>query len=535
MRPVDHLARQLFAAGCRYAFGIPGGEVLALVDALEEAGIRFILTKHENTAGFMAEGVWHRTGAPGLLVATLGPGAMNGVNVVANAFQDKVPLIVLTGCVDEDEALTYTHQVMDHKAVFTSITKASLRLTSKGAAIVADKAVSIATDDRAGPVHIDLPISVAEGCQTETVISARVKPSPVAPAKGPALDQALVAIACAKRPLIVAGLDVVSHKASAELKALAEHIGAPVITTYKAKGTIPEDHALCLGAAGLSPKADAHLLPLIAKADVILAIGYDPIEMRAGWRNPWDPRRQTVIELSAAGNDHYVHHASHSFICNVGAGLKVLKEGLSANTSWKEGEPAKVQASLKDAFTSDGPWGPGQAIQIIQDRFPRDTIATADSGAHRILQSQIWQCYEPATLLQSSGLCTMGCAVPLAMGAKIAEPDRPVVAFTGDAGLLMILGELATAAELNLSIVIVVFVDASLALIDMKQRAGGLGRAGVDFGRFDFAAIAQTLGGNGVSVSNRADLSEAIDSALNADTFTVIACQIGKEAYDGTF
>ncbi|MGI9370176.1 MAG: thiamine pyrophosphate-binding protein, partial [Ruegeria sp.] len=140
-RAADLLARRLFEAGCRHAFGMPGGEVLTLVDALEKAGIAFHLAKHENAAGFMAEGVHHRDGAPAILVATLGPGAMNGINVVANALQDRVPMIVLTGCVDEDEALTYTHQVMDHSQVYRSITKGTFRTTAQGADIVADRAV----------------------------------------------------------------------------------------------------------------------------------------------------------------------------------------------------------------------------------------------------------------------------------------------------------------------------------------------------------------------------------------------------------
>ncbi|MEO9898613.1 MAG: thiamine pyrophosphate-binding protein, partial [Paracoccaceae bacterium] len=124
-RAADILARRLFEAGCRFAFGMPGGEVLTLVDALERAGIQFILAKHENAAAFMAEGAWHRTGAPGNLVATVGPGALNGINAVANAHQDRVPLIVLAGCVDADEAQTYTHQVLDQTQVFRAITKAT--------------------------------------------------------------------------------------------------------------------------------------------------------------------------------------------------------------------------------------------------------------------------------------------------------------------------------------------------------------------------------------------------------------------------
>ena len=125
LRAADLIAKRLYEAGCRFAFGIPGGEVLTLVDALERAGIRFVLSKHENCAGFMAEGVFQRSGAPGILVTTIGPGLANGVNVIANAQQDRVPLIVLTGCVDAEEALTYSHQVFDHQALLRPITKAS--------------------------------------------------------------------------------------------------------------------------------------------------------------------------------------------------------------------------------------------------------------------------------------------------------------------------------------------------------------------------------------------------------------------------
>lgn len=189
LRAADVLAQRLYQAGCRYAFGMPGGEVLTLVDALEKAGIRFVLSKHENSAGFMAEGVYHRTGAPGILVATVGPGAMNAVNVIANAEQDRVPLIMLTGRVDEDEALTYTHQVLDHRAVFAPITKATFELTARGAGHVADKAVAIATEARPGPVLIDVPISVADAVvDTPAVQKTRPEVSPVAPA-GADLDR----------------------------------------------------------------------------------------------------------------------------------------------------------------------------------------------------------------------------------------------------------------------------------------------------------------------------------------------------------
>lgn len=531
IRAADVLARRLYAAGCRYAFGMPGGEVLTLIDALEQAGIRFVLAKHENAAGFMAEGVHHVDGAPAILVATVGPGAMNGVNVVANAEQDRVPLIVLTGCVDAAEAESYTHQVLDHRRVFEPITKATFTLTAEAAGIVADKAVGIATEGRAGPVHIDIPIAVAEA-PAVPLETGRVAPSPVAPS-GPDLDTARTWLADAERPVIVAGLDLLKDDASAALRSFAERHGIPVITTYKAKGVLPEDHTLSLGGAGLSPLADQHLLPFVATADLVLLVGYDPIEMRTGWRNPWDPKRQRVIDIHAAPNHHYMHQAGLSFVADTGAALRALSRDILPRPTWTDGQVQDLQAALEAAFPSDTPWGPAAVIDTCRTVLPADTIATVDSGAHRILLSQMWTCTAPRTLLQSSGLCTMGCAVPLAMGAKIAAPDRPVVSFSGDAGLLMVGGELATAAELGQNTIFVVFVDASLALIELKQRQRQMTNRGVDFGQHDYAAIARAFGGNGVTVGDRESLTEALQTALTADRFTLIAAEIDRHAYDG--
>jgi len=524
----DLIARRLYAAGCRHAFGIPGGEVLTLVEALGRAGIEFLLARHENAAGFMAEGVHHMTGAPAVLVATLGPGAANAVNVVANAEQDRVPLIVITGCVDAEEALGYSHQVIDQQALFAPITKASFRVPAGAAALVADKAVRIALEDRPGPVHLDLPIGVAATPQPgHPGLGAPARDyhgsGPVAPAEGPALAQARRWLTEAERPLMIAGLDVLAHRAEAAVHALSRDFGVPLITSYKAKGVVPEDEPLALGGAGLSPIADQELLPLIRAADLVLLAGYDPIEMRAPWREVWDPARQRVVELAAAPNRHDMHRA----------GLDALSKDLEPRATWPAGEPAAVKQRLAAGFDRNEAWGPAAVVQTLRAGLPRDAVATVDSGAHRILLSQLWECYGPRGLLQSTGLCTMGCALPLAIGAKLAAPGRAVVAVTGDAGLEMVLGELATLRDLGLPLVVVVFVDASLALIELKQRAMGLANRGVDFQPTDHAGVARAMGGEGVTVDSRAALAEALERALAAETFTVIACRIARGAYDG--
>ncbi len=531
IRAADAVARRLFEAGCRHAFGMPGGEVLTIIDALERAGITMHLIKHENAGGFIGEGVHHVDGAPVVLVATVGPGLMNAVNVVANAEQDRVPMIVLTGCIDADEALTYTHQVLDHRAVLDPITKASFTLTAGEADTIAEKAVAIATERRAGPVLIDVPIAVADA--PATINGRRRVPCAVSAPYGDALATGDAWMLDAQRPIIIAGLDVLADDAVEALKTFAETYSIPVITTYKAKGVLPEDHPLAMGGAGLSPLADTHLLPLVAQSDLILLVGYDPIEMRPGWREAWDPAKQRVIEIQAVPNRHYMHQATLSFTCDIRAGLSAMSKN-RPHATWPDGAPDATRKALADAFPHTDGWGPAGIIAEARAALPATTRASVDSGAHRILLSQMWTCHSPKSLIQSSGLCTMGCAVPMAIGLALADPARPAVGFVGDGGFLMVAGELTTAAEMGLKPIIIVFADASLALIELKQRQRQLKNAAVDYvHRHDFAAMGRAMGGAGVTVTNRAELRTAIEDALEADTFTVIAAEIAKGGYDG--
>ena len=531
---VDIIAQRLFEAGCRHAFGIPGGEVLAMMEALDRAGIKFILTKHENAAGFMAEGTHHANGAPGILLATVGPGIANAINVIANAQQDRVPLIVLSGCIDDAAQLSFTHQVFDHKAVMTPITKATFTAVEGASDLMIDKAISIATDGRAGPVYIDIPIRVATAPHAPAKRALRKPLAAIAPAQSRQLQEARAKLAASTRPIMIAGLDVLYDDGAAnELTQFVEHFQIPLVTTYKAKGILPEDHPLALGGHGLSPRSDKTILPLIEQADLVLAIGYDPIEMRDGWINPWDPAN--AIEISLIENTHYVHHADLSFTCSITQGLKTLRDR-PEKSKQRPGQTvslSKHTQQLLDSFRFDEDWGPANVIETVRRIAPDESVATADTGAHRILLSQIWQCNEPRSLLQSTGLCTMGCALPLAMGYKLAKPDIPLIVFTGDAGLEMVLGELATVRDLALPLVIIVFVDASLALIEMKQRGTKRKNLGVNFGKTDFAKVAAAMGGNGTVAISEAILQAELQKAFMSDHFTIIATPIGRKSYDG--
>ncbi|MEO0957142.1 MAG: thiamine pyrophosphate-binding protein [Pseudomonadota bacterium] len=529
----DLVAARLARAGVAHAFGIPGGEVVAIIDALVRHGIDFRLARHENAAGFMAEGTWHATGAPGVLVATVGPGIANAFNVVANAEQDRVPLIVISGMVDPAETATYTHQIFDHGRVFAEICKASITLTAGAVDVQIDKALRLALSGRPGPVHLDLPIRVATG-PAEARHLDQPPAALSAPAAGPALEAARSLWAGAQRPVAVAGLDVLAEPdGAAAVRGFVERHGVPLLTTYKAKGVLPEEHPLSLGGHGLSPKADRIVLPVLEEADCILSLGYDPIEMRTGWRGPWDPAK--VIEFAHAPNDHDMHGAAHGWVCSVAAGLAALEGyGPAAVPEAGAARAAPVRAALTEALAATRPWGPDVALAEMLSVLPAEAVATVDSGAHRILLSQFPFAKRPRALLQSTGLCTMGCALPLALGHKIAEPARPAVAFMGDGCAEMVLGELATLRDSGLPVVVVVFVDGSLALIELKQRREGLQNAGVDFAqRTDFVGLASVFGGRGVRVASPGDAATALEDALTAETFTIIEVDIPGRAYDG--
>lgn len=559
------IAARLAAAGVRHAFGMPGGEVLAMLDALGRAGIAFHLCRHENSGAFMAEGAHHMTGAPGLLLATIGPGVLNAVNAAANACQDQVPLIILSACVDGAEAAVYTHQIVDQAGALRAVTKGSFRIEDGAADIIIDQAVALALADPPGPVHVDLPVSLATRAQTPRP-HLRVAPTaPMGPAPGPMLDEARARLRAARRPIMIAGVGALHHRAEGAIAGLCRAHAIPLITTYKAKGVLAEGDPLALGGHGLSPASDAILAPLLAEADLIILAGYDPVEMRPGWRGLWSPDQ--AIEISHIAPRHGMHSAAMAFVGDVGAGLAALFDGAGPATSWAaswaapgaapgtapgtapgaapglasglvpggDGLPAQARAALAARFAPPAGWGPHAAFAALRRALPDDAVVTADSGAHRILLSQMWRAGAPRTLLQSSGFCTMGCAMGLAAGAKLAAPGRAVCAVMGDGGFEMVAGELASLRDLNLPVVVVVLADGALTLIDMKQAAMGLPGAGVALGRTDFAAVAEGFGGVGRSVRDAPGLEAEIAAALDRDRFTLIAVEIDKAGYAGAF
>ncbi|AHF88615.1 hypothetical protein RLEG3_00155 (plasmid) [Rhizobium leguminosarum bv. trifolii WSM1689] len=534
-RVADIVARTLHAHGVRHAFGMPGGEVVTLIDGLEASGIAFHLARHETAAAIMAAGASAMTQNPELLVTTVGPGLANAVNGIADAAQERVPLIVISGIVDRPTRARYTHQVIDHAQLLRPLVKASFEIEPESAASAVARALALAMTEPMGPVHLDLsPATAAAVSPALNVISPPKLLKPSVTMTDPAVRTLSERIGRAQRPLFIAGLDAVRDHAGPALQHLIQKIGAPVITTYKAKGIIPENHPLSLGAAGLSPLADQILLNLVRDSDLVLLIGYDPIEMRLGWLDfVGDPAK--LVEISDTAPDHGMHHAGTRIQAAPRSYLLALADIHAGDKTWTGGEPAAVKNELARLFASSGSWGPHAIIEALNAVTGQEAIVTVDSGAHRILLSQKWVAPRAMSLLQSAGFCTMNAALPLAIGAKVADPSRPVFAVMGDGGLEMGIGELATLRDLNLPITIVLFQDRSLALIALKQASAGLKSAGVTLGETDFAAVARGFGGYGFNVENCDDFRNELEAAREREGFTLIACKFDASAYDGAF
>lgn len=533
-RVADTVAATLYAQGARHAFGVPGGEVVTLIDALEKGGIRFHLARHETAAASMAAGASLCSATPGVLVTTVGPGLANAVNGIADALQERVPLIVLSGVVDRSTRARYTHQVIDHAQLLRPLVKASFEVEPESTASTVARALALALAEPMGPVHLDLsPTAAAMRDPAPRIVRPPVVRRPSIGTGDEAISALAMRLDAARRPIILAGFEAAREGAGESIRRLAEKIAAPVVTTYKGKGLVDETHPLSLGAAGLSPAADSILLALFREADLVLTVGYDPIEMRLGWLDAADPER--IIELTAAAPDHAMHHPGHRFVASTASTTQALAAAVAGRPSWPEQEPAKARTALQRVFRAPESWGPHAIVETLNEVAGPETLVTVDSGAHRILLSQKWVCRHPLSLLQSAGFCTMAAALPLAIGAKVATPERRVVAVMGDGGLEMGLGELATLRDLGLAITIVVFQDCGLALIALKQRATGLKPAGVALGQTDFAAIAEAFGGHGVNVADAAALQRELRAAESRSTFTLISCRFDANAYENAF
>jgi acetolactate synthase I/II/III large subunit len=472
---VGVLARRLRAYGVRYAFGIPSGQVLAAIEAFEAHGIRFVLVSHEMTAAFMADVMGRLTGVPGVALATLGPGATNLATGVGNALLDRSPCLIITGQVPTVQVGRRVQMHVDHRQLFTPLTKGSLLLATGRMTETIDRAVLLAQAEPPGPVHLDLPEDVALETAREGR-RARAKSEPPQPERLRGLSRALTALRVARRPVAVLGLSASRSGLGRRIRQFLERHRLPFVTTMMGKGVVPDDHPLHIGVVGRA--RHRWVEAFLADADLILGLGYDPVEI--GYED-WMPRVPLVhVDREAVDADRRVRVAAE-LTGDLGIALDALAEGGLGSTAW-EGEAiaqfrSRLAASLRPASNHFQPW---EVLDLLRDWLPADGILACDVGAHTHLIASQWPVPEGGTLLVSNGWSSMGYGIPAALAATLARPGREVACVVGDGGFLMQAGEMATAARLGSRALFVMLRDESLSLIHAKQRRRGYRITGVD-------------------------------------------------------
>ncbi len=526
---VEVLADAFQAAGTPFIVGHPGGESVELMEAARQREMRFILMKQE-VAGAMLAATWGEiTGAPGVCLSTRGPGAANMVNGVAQAFLDRSPLIAITDRYPAPAHEVGLRQRLDQQGIYAPIVKWQTTLDARAVRQQVRRALRTASAPPPGPVHLDLPHSETAREAGALAAEPPLLPNYLHPAPDRAsLQPVLQEIDRARRPILLAGLGVLWNRASAELTALAERLGAPVLTTAKCKGVIPEDHPLRAGCiiGGLIERK------LVMQADLIITVGLDAVELQP---KPW-PYALPVISLAPIPALDALVPARLEVIGDLQPLLARLAEDCAGGSEWGEKAAACFRAEVIDALDQPARGlSPQRAMEVARAVLPRSTIATCDTGASRLLVVQKWQAYGPHEFLTSNGLGSMGYALPAALGARLAWPDRPVVAFTGDGGFLMAIAELQTAVRERLPVIILVLDDAEIGLIRVKQEIKGLPLHGVGLGGCDWEKIAQGFGADGIVVGTEQGLADALGTALRSTTTTVIGVRIDGRGYVAQF
>src|SRR6267142_3122855 len=436
MKASELIARCLENEGVKYVFGVPGEEILDIVDSLADSSVRFIPTRHEQGAAFMADAYGRLTGRAGVCLATLGPGATNLATGVADANLDHAPLVAITGQAGRDRIHKESHQYVDIVELMRPLTKWNAR--AEMPVVIPEvfrKAFKVAEAEKPGACHIEVPEDVAEeAAEGEPLSTERPRrPSP----DRQALQSAARLIEGASFPLIFAGNGVIRGGASEELRELARSHGIPVAHTFMAKGSMPYDDELSLLSAGL--QARDYISCGFDKADVIIAVGYDPVEYAPKFWNPDRKKPIIHIDFTPAEVDSFYQPAVE-VVADVREALELLN-GLVKG----EKDPAPfltlrrfILEQLEEGSTDDSfPLKPQRILRDLRAQMGREDILISDVGTHKLWIARTYPAYEPNTVLISNGFAAMGFALPAAVSAKLVYPERKVVAVSGDGGFLM--------------------------------------------------------------------------------------------------
>ena len=535
------LAATLRDAGVERMFGLPGGEILDFIEAARKVGIEFILTRHEAVASLMADAAGQIARAPAVCVSTLGPGAVNLTLGVANAFLDRSPLIAITATTSNATKPYATHQQLDLNAVFRPFTKSTVMLDGVNTAATVRRAWQTAIAPRFGPVHLALPSDVARQAEQQiddphdVSLLPDALPSPPADAIARMAD----AIARAKRPAVILGLDLNPYVDAPAVRRFVERVGAPVFVTPKAKGIFPEDHPLFYGVCG-GLAADAVILGVLKTCDLLVGVGYDPVESDKVWHQSLTLVSIAPVTIASGG-----YRPALELTGDVPASLTALADRSYGPYSRTRDEEQAFRRELERTLrgggaqtTSEDEAGNAReglsALEVtrcLRDLFPPETILTTDVGSIKLIVSQAWRSTQPLTFLESNGLSAMGYSLPAAMAAKLAMPDRPVLCTMGDGGFSMVFADLETCVRRRIPFVTVVYNDSALSLIQVAQERRGHPDYGVRYGAVDFAAASAALGAWSRRVDTLDGLAHAVREARALDVPAVIDVTIDPWEY----
>jgi acetolactate synthase-1/2/3 large subunit len=520
----DLLANKLADAGVNVVFGLPGGENVDVLDALRRRGIQFVLVRNESSALFMADTHARLTGRVGVALTTLGPGATNAYVGMAHAWLDRSPVLLITAQSDPKLIGKHTHQVLDLQDVFRPVTKFTAPLRPDSANETINYALDVIKSGRPGPAHISVSASIALQEVEDDSTPEMPKPPRVNSEK---IGRAKNILMASRRPVIITGLGLGPGKPYSQLRQLAESLHAPVIDTPKSKGALPADHPLFVGTLGITSTDPAY--KILDESDCILALGFDVVELVKPWSQP-----QPLIWVSNWENQDPRIDSACELIGNIGDILDALLDtthsvddtwGENQVSAWREAHHSspKVDPAPNRVFPSD-------VLESIREHTPPETIVTTDVGSHKIFTSLYWKALQPNTFFVSNGLSSMGFGLAAAIAAA-RWTHEPTVCITGDAGLAMVMGELALAIELDGPLIVVVMNDSALDLIRFAQRRKQVEVFGTEFMNPDYEKIASAFGFEYGKVCNKNECDLAMQQAVASRKPTLLEVMVDPAGY----
>jgi acetolactate synthase I/II/III large subunit len=507
--------------GVRRVFGVPGEENLDTVESLRTSSIELVVTRHEQSAAFMAATYGRLTGHPGVCMSTLGPGALNLATGAAYAHLGAMPMILITGQKPIRRSQQARFQIVDMVATMKPLTKFSRQIVStQSIPSIVREAFRVAAEERPGPVHLELPEDIAgENAIDVAMVPVHEAELPVAPFA--ALDRAAEMIRRAERPLVMLGAAASRPRLGSDLARFLARIRIPFFSTQMGKGIVAEESAeesidLWLGTAALSERDYVH--EAIDRADLIIAIGHDTVEKPPFFMGPGGPN---VIHVSyAPPNIEEVYFPQASVVGDVGPSLSLLADRLegqlpngSALLSMRDSILARVMAGADD---DRFPLTPQRIVADVRQVMPEDGIVALDNGMYKIWFARNYRTPRSNTLLLDNALATMGAGLPSAMMASIIHPDRRVLGVCGDGGFMMNSQELETAVRLKLNLVVLILQDDAYGMIRWKQAVEKFADFGLTFGNPDFVKYAESYGARGARVESTEAFIPTLQAAFDA-------------------